>query len=334
MEKPGKGLQLFAYCLLIYGIGMLALKAFSPELLDTLGGNYPFSDQVAFGAVFGGIVLNFISTVRTMPRDLGAIQYSSNLRVMGKEVHSVSSTPLARDEDFQEDEDVEEGEEEEEDESHLAHLPENLDSLLNQNKEWAAGKVSCKKGTTALILWGVGILFNLVAIPASFAVTENIRRGEYIVMVIYILPLVGLGILALAARFTIQARKFGKSTFEISNRTGRIGGKLAGVIRTSVPLQAEGDYTIKLICSEQTTTGTGKNRQTRTKVLWQTSQKLGQGACNPLSGIPVSFDIPKHCYESFDGMSSGTVSWKVEISVPTPGVDYDADFEVPVFRVK
>jgi hypothetical protein len=76
------------------------------------------------------------------------------------------------------------------------------------------------------------------------------------------------------------------------------------------------------------TTGSGRNRSTSETVFWQEGRtEAGGGA-----GVPVAFAIPADVAPTDPQTSGDRTLWRLRISADTPGVDYEATFEVPVFR--
>jgi len=67
-------------------------------------------------------------------------------------------------------------------------------------------------------------------------------------------------------------------------------------------------------------------------VLWQQSYRVGLDRSG--AGIPIAFHVPYEC-EPTDGTDSDSQHlWKLEVTADVFGVDYHAEFEVPVFRTE
>jgi len=146
-------------------------------------------------------------------------------------------------------------------------------------------------------------------------------------------PLLIASLLVLwAIRATIRWRKFGNSTLDLKGGAGRVGGVLTGLIRTSVDFRPSGDFKVALRCVEAITSGSGKNRKTRHHTRWENEQIIPSARVSMRIGVPVSFTIPAECMETNSPLARGTVTWKLLIDAPTPGVNYSAEFFVPVER--
>lgn len=202
-----------------------------------------------------------------------------------------------------------------------------------QNAEWAKGKIECSNQGAMWGVWIFAIIWCAVSIPAGYEpLMDVLERGQYGSIIFAIFPLIGALLLILAVWMTIRWRKFGCSVFELSNQTGYIGGELKGTIRTAVQITTQGDYTLKIKCLEKITTGSGKNRSTTTQTRWEDSKKIPGGGINSRMGIPVQFSIPSSCLETDDDTATGTILWALQVAAPVKGVDYSADFSVPVYR--
>lgn len=136
----------------------------------------------------------------------------------------------------------------------------------------------------------------------------------------------GLGLQDLARR-----RKTGLSSLDAG--AAFLGQVFTGRIRTANDVGATGPYRLRLACEHHTAAGADEDSAGRRHivVLWEKSLTVPKSTRSDL-GIPFSFKIPA------DGLSSGprglangdTITWKLGISAPTPGLDYAADFVVDV----
>lgn len=84
------------------------------------------------------------------------------------------------------------------------------------------------------------------------------------------------------------------------------------------------------------TTRSGKNTSTSESILWQ-EERLVPGepsrtAAATETHIPVAFRLPADAAACDDTDSNNRVLWRLRLSASVPGVDYAAQFEVPIFR--
>ena len=197
--------------------------------------------------------------------------------------------------------------------------------------EWAAGRIRGSNRGAAIVAWVMALFWNGISLPvAVFALPEALERGEYGALFVLIFPLIGVGLLVWALRATIRLRKYGISTFELSTRPGVVGGRLAGVIRTALPEPPERGMTVSLSCVRKYRSG----KNTRQQLLWEEEltvpqSRLGRGPEGFYA--PVEFLIPYDCRPHDDSNPRDRVTWNLNASAETPGVDFGAQFDVPVF---
>lgn len=131
-----------------------------------------------------------------------------------------------------------------------------------------------------------------------------------------------------------------------SSIPGIIGGKLEGTVQTRLKEIPKKGFSIILSCVLLTRIehqyydkGSKRTRtEIRKQVLWQDEQKVSRDKIEiGLGGIsvPVSFSIPSESEETdlFWGEDQ-KIEWYLIVSAELPGVDYESEFEVPVFKVK
>jgi hypothetical protein len=115
---------------------------------------------------------------------------------------------------------------------------------------------------------------------------------------------------------------------------GVIGGQIAGVIRTRVKIEPKDAFRIKLSCVNCITTSGPKQSIIR-NIIWQDDQliahELLQHDANH-SAIPVLFPIPYECRQTDDSDPNSIIFWSLEVTAKTRGLDFQATFEVPVFK--
>jgi hypothetical protein len=84
-------------------------------------------------------------------------------------------------------------------------------------------------------------------------------------------------------------------------------------------------------------TGSGKNRSTKEKILWQEEQRAKKEELYPGplgAAARFSFQIPEDCRGTDQENSSNAILWTLQVKADIPGVDYDATFDIPVFRTE
>jgi hypothetical protein len=203
-------------------------------------------------------------------------------------------------------------------------------------REWAEGRIPSSGKARFLLPAVMAVLWNLISTPLLFILPREVFEKEnYLALIGLIFPLVGLGLLVWAGRAFIRWQKFGDSVFEMSTFPGVIGGRLAGRVLTSIDLDASAGFLVKLDNIHRVTTGSGDSRRTSERLLWQDERHLLEETAQydpSRSEIPIEFLIPYDASPTEERSDDDQVLWRLEVEAEVPGVDYSAQFEVPVFK--
>ena len=198
-------------------------------------------------------------------------------------------------------------------------------------EDWAAGRIR----SSAKMLWlatGFAGLWNAISWPLLllFATQEHIPDRR-VFLVVGLFPLVGVGLAAWAGYQWLQRLRWGVSELELAAVPGVLGGALGGVIHVPRSVTPIDGYSLRLACLRTVTEGSGDNRSSREDVVWEREKKIVRdlsGGAGGRTAIPVQFLIPYDLPDS----SEENVCWRLKASAETVGVDYSAEFEVPVYK--
>jgi hypothetical protein len=193
--------------------------------------------------------------------------------------------------------------------------------------DWAAGRIEDSNRTTARFAWGFVALWNLVSLPAAyFGVRAALEEGNRAGLVALVFPVAGLALLVWAARISARVQRFGVSRLELETRPAAIGRSLSGTVLAPLPLTPANGFRVVLSCIRRVTTGSGDDRSTSERVLWQEEQQVpgrpSRTAQGTTTTVPVRFPIPPDALPCDDRNSRDTVLWRLEVSADVPGVDY------------
>lgn len=197
--------------------------------------------------------------------------------------------------------------------------------------DWVAGRVSSSTKPMMLFVWAFAGFWNLISMPIAAMVLRDgvIRKGNYLAALVFLFPLVGIGLLLWALNLTRRWLRYGESTFEMTCTPGVIGGTLEGAIRLRNPIRPEGPVRLKLSCVNRVTTSDSDGSSTKETIAWQQEEVVEMDTGDT---IPVAFFIPGDANPSTIIKTGDGTLWRLEARARVPGVDYLAQFEVPVFR--
>ena len=212
----------------------------------------------------------------------------------------------------------------------------NPDAPWLWKEEWSEGRIAATGKSQFLLPCIMAVFWNLISTPLLFFLPEEVlQKGNNLALIGLIFPIVGFGLLVWAGRALIRWLKFGDSVFEMSTFPGVIGGQLAGRILTSVNLKPANGFLLGLSSINKVTSGTGDNRSTSERILWQQEQRIEREAAEydpTRSEIPVRFTIPYSSSPTDSAEADNVFLWRLQVDSDVPGVDFHATFEVPVFQ--
>jgi hypothetical protein len=209
------------------------------------------------------------------------------------------------------------------------------DSPWLWRSEWASGRIVDSGRATMFTVWVFAALWNLISFPSAFlGVRAAIQEGKPAALLALLFPLVGIGLLVWAVRLTLRYRTYGVSRLELSTIPGIVGRTLTGMVRAPARMQPDDGFQVTLSCVRRVTKGGGD--ETSESILWQEERRVmgepSRTAAAMETHIPVAFRLPADAHPCDDTDSKNRVLWRLLLSADTPGVDYEAQFEVPVFR--
>jgi hypothetical protein len=211
------------------------------------------------------------------------------------------------------------------------------DKLWLIRPDWAAGEIKSNAKGQIVIMWFMALVFCGVGFPLLFSVIPSeLHKGNQAALIALLFPLAGLGLLSAAIYQTLRWRKYGAVLFKMKSVPGIIGGVLIGDARIPAHFQPQAGIALRLCCVHRIVTGSGKNRSVSEQVLWEDEKHLGDNL--PRTGldeydVPVFFKIPAGSRETDSLQPDDQIVWRLTAISRQPGIDFRADFEVPVFKI-
>jgi len=212
----------------------------------------------------------------------------------------------------------------------------NPDSPWLWRQDWAASRVDSKKKSGTIGWWIAAVLANMLLLPISLG---SISKGLPTLDPTYIFP-AALGLLPLlvlfgAIRATMRVKRFGKVYFEMATLPFSPGSRVTGAIHIHLDTDDRQGIDLKLWCTRNVVTGSGKNRSVHKMPLWEETKNISSAslARGPLdTTIPVDFTIPSDALLTDLDNPNDQIQWSLKLNANIPGVNYSDEFELPVFR--
>ena len=193
---------------------------------------------------------------------------------------------------------------------------------------WRTGRIR----TSAAPAWGALIiagLWNLISVPLFYLIATDGDAEWYAILLVSLFPIIGFALLAGTCYLWLQHWKWGVSEFEMAAVPGVLGGPLAGVIHGPRSIEAKEGIVVRLACVHSESGGEHKKVTT----LWEEERTIVHNLAafgGAATLIPVQFVIPYNLPDS----DAKDVTWKLSAAAKTTGIDYLAEFDVPVFKTE
>lgn len=203
-------------------------------------------------------------------------------------------------------------------------------------KDWSEGRVKGGDPRTNITLWVFTAFWDFISVFVAFNVLPKLlHSGDPKALLVLIFPLAGAVITAFAVRGTLRIQRYGRTAFWCDTVPFCPGARVKGVIHLKLPTATPHGIDLRLSCKRRIVTGSGKNQSVTEMVLWQDEKNIpAQSVMHGLTDaeIPVEFTIPPDIYETNDDNPNDRVYWQLRAKADVPGVDFDDNYELPVFR--
>ena len=200
--------------------------------------------------------------------------------------------------------------------------------------EWNSSTIfsGTKVGNRVLLV--MMLVWNIISWPMIFVIGEPLSKGEYAVLLVLLFPLVG----SFLAWFWYKSHRAFKRTglmpLTLNPYPASIGGQAGGVIALAKRLDgvsSTAEVTLKCIWMYQT--GTGKQRKTRERVLFETSMVPSVVDTEDGLELRFCFDLDDEQPVSDPPIGLPRKAWRLSLSATTgDGLEIARDYQdIPVF---
>ena len=201
-------------------------------------------------------------------------------------------------------------------------------------EDWANRAIRDSNKGAAIGIWLFAIVWNAISFPIAWKVTPELSRDNLMPLFVYLFPLVGVILLITAIYLTFRAAKFGTSLCHLDRIPVVPGRAFRGDIEVKTDGTPANGYRLRLALINAVTSGSGKNRSTHENLLWDTETLVESSALmrSPMgTRVPFQFAIPPDSHPCDDTVSDNRFFWRLTAAADLPGVDYNAQFELPVY---
>ena len=134
------------------------------------------------------------------------------------------------------------------------------------NDDWQTNEIRSGSRAAMWGAWVFAILWNAISAIVPFIIYEEaIEKGNYLVLIALLFPLVGIGLLVWAIRRTLEWRRFGLAPVTLDPFPGSIGGHVGGRIDLNIPFDPRTEFRVTLTNINSYMSGSGDDRSRKEK---------------------------------------------------------------------
>ena len=201
-------------------------------------------------------------------------------------------------------------------------------------QDWATGVIPDSNKSSTVGFWIFTLIWCAVSFPIAWKLTPQLSRENLVVLVVYLFPLVGIFMMIAAIYQTLRSMKFGTSILHLERVPVTPGRRFRGDIELHTDAVPASGYRLRILLVRAVTTRTGKNRSTTESLIWDSEVLVDPNAAmrSPMgTRVPFEFATPPDAHPCDDSDYYDRYIWRLTASAELPGVDYAAQFALPVF---
>lgn len=198
------------------------------------------------------------------------------------------------------------------------------------NPAWAQNRIRSGARTGMWVAWGFALIWNVLSAPVMFVIPGELAKGNTLAWFMAMFPVAGAGLLLYAVRRTLQWRRFGPTPLTLTPFPGSLGGQVGGGLDLRLPFRPGLRAHCTLSCLHVYTTGSGKNRSTHERALWQDQQLAHVEPGSHGTRLSFDFRTPPGLPAS-EEPSGDYHKWTLQVDAQLPGVDLARSYIIPVF---
>lgn len=198
-------------------------------------------------------------------------------------------------------------------------------------KAWQQRKIRSNAKKMMIGTWAFTLFWFAVCLPALAGAFSEWQKGDYVVLLVLIFPLIGLVMLYMAIQKTREWLRFGVIELTMDPFPGAIGGNVGGYIEIQNLKQLQVDYQVELQCVYSYMSGSGKNRSRSENTKWAEAGTAQVAATGRGVRLTFRFDVPDDLPEADVEQRGNYHFWRLKLKAQLPGADLNRDYNIPVF---
>ena len=199
------------------------------------------------------------------------------------------------------------------------------------HRNWTSAVIHSDAKSGLWFSWGFALFWNAIAIPAGVFATPEVLSGNYAAALVYMFPLVGLGLLSWALTATLRWQRFGRTPLTLDPYPGSIGGQVGGTVDIGLPFDSNNIFKATLSCLYSYMSGSGDDRERKERVVWQSEGIAYAKSWNGGTRLEILFNVEPNLPASDPQEDNSYHLWRLNIVSELEGADFDRNYEIPVF---
>ncbi len=205
-------------------------------------------------------------------------------------------------------------------------------------KEWSSPAIYSNAKLGMIITWVFGVVFTsisaLVLIDGRAQMMADFQRGEHLVALVLMFPVVSLFLLYYATVLTRDWLRYRHTPFQMDPYPGAIGGQMGGHIDLDIRYSPDQKFEATLVLCRRATRQSGKETKIDESIEWQRTVPLHTEPCLTDRGngtrIRVVTDVPEGLSES-EVPSSNFHFWRLSMKAVDKTLRFNRAWELPMF---
>ena len=202
-------------------------------------------------------------------------------------------------------------------------------------KGWESASIRSDAGSGVWFFWLFALFWNGISTPLVLMLPNELQRQNYEALFALLFPLVGIFLLYLAIRRSLELYRYGRVLLHMDPYPGAIGGHVGGFLQVdALPQQTAinaRELTLSLECVYSYVSGSGKNRSRRESVKWHEQGKPAIHRATRGVRLGFRFDVPENLPEADVEQTGAYHFWRVRVHADIPGIDLERSYNIPVF---
>ncbi len=207
-------------------------------------------------------------------------------------------------------------------------------SDYQSRKGWATKHIRSEAKKSLGFFWIFALLWNGICFPVLIPAYNEIMKGDYALLLVFIFPLAGMFLLYKAISGTLEYKRFGVVELCMDPYPGAIGGHLGGTIKLDNLSNEHLDskFEVEAQCVYTYVSGSGKNRSRKENIVW--AEKGNARPSIVVKGLELEFrfTIPNNLPEADIQQTGRYHFWRLNVTADLPGIDLNRSYNIPVFK--